>query len=85
MVIVTHKFQEYLYGSKFDAYNDHIPLKSIFNKPLAKAPTRIQRFLLRLQQYDFNMQNLPGKHLKVIDALSKAREYFVYAYMRYTL
>ena len=47
-------------------------MKSIFNKPLAKAPARIQRFLLRLQQYDFNMHCLPGKHLKVADALSRA-------------
>ena len=61
-----------LYGSKFDVYNDHLPLKSIFNKPLAKAPTRIPCFLLHLQQYDFNMHYLPGKHLKVTDALSRA-------------
>ena len=72
IVFATHKFHQYLYGSKFDVNNDHLPLKSIFNKPLAKAHARIQRFLLRLQQYDFNMHYLPGKHLKVIDALSRA-------------
>ena len=60
IVFATHKFHEYLYGSKFDVYNDHLPLKSIVNKPLGKAPARIQRFLLRLQQHDFNMHYLPG-------------------------
>ena len=55
IIFAAHKFHEYLNGSKFDVYNDHLPLKSISNKPLAKAPARIQRFLFRLQQYDFSI------------------------------
>ena len=72
IAFATHKFHEYLYGSKLDVHNDHLPLKSIFSKPLAKAPAIIQRFLLLLQQYDFSRHYLPGKHLKVTDALSQA-------------
>ena len=52
--------------------NDHQPLRSIFNKSVVKAPPRIQKFLLQLQKYDFDMQYVPGKHLVVTDTLSHA-------------
>ena len=48
-VFACEKFYYYIHGQRFDVYNDHMPLKGIFNKPLSKAPARIQRFLLRLQ------------------------------------
>ena len=47
-------------------------LKGIFNKPLSKAPARIQRFLLRLQRYNFYMDYVKGKLLCVPDTLSRA-------------
>ena len=50
----------------------HLPLKAIFNKPLIKAPARIQRFLLRLQRYSFDMQYVKGNLLFVADTLSRA-------------
>ena len=61
-----------LYGQRFVVYNDHLPLRSIFNKPLAKSPARIQRFLLRLQRYDFTVEYIPGRQMLVADALSRA-------------
>ena len=67
IVFATTKFHNYLYGTQFHVYNDHLPLKSIFMKSITKAPPRIQRFLLRLQ-----MHFIPGKDLVVSDALSCA-------------
>ena len=30
IVFACSKFHEYIYGMKFDIYNDHLPLKSLF-------------------------------------------------------
>ena len=46
IVFACDKFHEFIYGKQFDIYNNHLPLKSIFNKIILKAPPRIQRFLL---------------------------------------
>ena len=72
IVFACERFRQYIYGQKFDIYNDHQPLKSIFNKTLTKCPPRIQRFLLRLQQYDFEMHYIKGSQLSIPDALSRA-------------
>ena len=45
-VFACDKFHEFIYGKQFEIYNDHLPLKSIFNETILKAPPRIQRFLL---------------------------------------
>ena len=72
IVFACEKFGEYLYGQTFEMCNDHLPLKSIFTKPLSKAPARIQRFLLRLQRYNFDMQYVKGNLLFIPDTLSRA-------------
>ena len=66
------KFHEFVYGQLFEVENDHQPLKSIFNKPISKAPPRNQRFLLRLYRYDFTLNYTPGKNMVVSDALRRA-------------
>ena len=53
--------------------NDHRPLKSIFNKSIVDSPPRIQRFLFKLQKYDFEFEYAPGKTMLVADALSRAQ------------
>ena len=65
-------FHDYVYGTKFQMLNDHQPLRSIFNKSIVKALLRIQKFLLQLQKYDFDMQYVPGKHLVVTDTFTRA-------------
>ena len=49
------KFHEYLYGRKVIVESDHKPLEAITKKPLASAPHRLQRMLLRLQKYDITV------------------------------
>ena len=72
IVFACQKFHEYVYGRYFHVYNDHMPLKSIFTKSITKAPPRIQRFLLRLQRYQFEMHYIKGSDLIVADNLSRA-------------
>ncbi len=63
---------QYVYGRKITLWTDHKPLVSISRKPLATAPKRLQRLLLRLQQYDTEIHYKPGKEMYVPDTLSRA-------------
>ena len=65
-------FHEYLYGRRFTVDSDHKSLKTIFNYNINNAPPRIQRFLLQLQKYDFEVKYIPGKDLVLPDTLSRA-------------
>ena len=71
IVFGTEKFH-YLYGERFVIETDHKPFQPILSKSITKAPPRIQRFLLQLQRYDFNVEFTPGKYLFIADALSRA-------------
>ena len=72
IVFACERFNDFLYGQRFTVENDHKPLKDIFKKPVLKSPPRIQRFLLRLQKYQFSMNYTPGKDMVVADTLSRA-------------
>ena len=61
---------QYVYGTKVILYTDHKPLVSISSKPLASAPKRLQRLLLRLQQYDVEIRYRPGREMYLADTLS---------------
>ena len=72
IVFACEHFHEYIYGMQFNVFNDHLPLQSIFQKSITKAPARLQRFLLRLQKYSFTMHYIKGSRLVVADTLSRA-------------
>ena len=72
IVFACERFHEYAYGMGVIVRSDHKPLKAIFSKPINKAPPRIQRFLLRLQKYDLQVEFTPGSQIPVTDALSRA-------------
>ena len=55
IVFAMEKLETYLYGRKVLVESDHKPLEAIFKKSLLNAPKRLQRMLLRLQRYEFEV------------------------------
>ena len=72
VVFAPNKFYQYIYGKEIDAQTDHKPLEVIMKKPIGNATARVQRMMLKLQRYSINLVYVPGKHLHVADALSRA-------------
>ena len=72
IVSCMEKWHHYLYG-KHDimVHSDHQPLETIFKKPLSRAPHRLERMMLRLQNYHFTVQYKKGKDLLMADTLSR--------------
>ena len=52
----------YLVGRQFTIYNDHKALVSLLKNPNAKIPLRIERMVLRLQNYDFELIYVKGEN-----------------------
>ena len=68
------RYHYYVYSHQEDVTieTDHKPLISISKKALASAPRRLQRLLLRLQRYTFNLVYRPGSELMLAGTLSRA-------------
>ncbi|GBM94432.1 Retrovirus-related Pol polyprotein from transposon 17.6 [Araneus ventricosus] len=66
------KFHQYIYGTKFKIYSDHKPLIAMSKKPLSAMSSRMQRFYLQLQCYDYEIFYKPGEEMFVSDTLSRA-------------
>ena len=60
----------YLIGSTFTVLSDHKPLESLMNNANSRPPTRIERWLMYLQQFDFKVKYLRGK-INCADYLSR--------------
>ena len=71
-VFGVERNHQYVYGRKIILWSDHKPLETICKKPLATAPKRLQRLLLRLQQYDVEIRYKPGPEMYLADTLSHA-------------
>lgn len=67
------KFHDFIYGkSDVTVETDHLPLLGVFKKTLNQCPARLQRMLIQIQKYHFNLVHKPGKHLILADTLSRA-------------
>lgn len=71
VVFACERFHTYIYGKEVTIQSDHKPLESIQLKNIAKAPPRLQRMLLRIQQYQCHIQYKPGKEMVFADFLSR--------------
>lgn len=72
IVFGCERFHQYIYGrNRVQVQSDHKPLESVMKKPLAAAPPRLQRMLLRLQKYSIQVIHVPGKNIPVADTLSR--------------
>ena len=72
IVFGCERFTQYLFGKQVLVHTDHKPLINTINKPLHDNPRRIQRLLLRLQNYDLTLKYVPGRDLHLPDMLSRA-------------
>ena len=51
-VFGLHKFSDYCHGRHVIIESDHKPFEAISNKPLSKAPKRLLRMMLSIQNFD---------------------------------
>ena len=71
VVFGLKRLHHYTFGHSIPVETDHQPLTSIWKKTIATSSPRQQRLLLRLAQYDVNIQYLRGKENVIADALSR--------------
>ena len=71
IVFVAERFHQYTYGRPVKVDSDLKPLEIIFAKPLASAPRRLQRMLMRLQMSDLCVRYKKGTELHLADTLSQ--------------
>ena len=69
LVWACEKFHPYIYGQCVELLTDHKPLEAYYG-PKSKPCARIERWVLRLQPYEFNVIHLPGKNT-IADPLSR--------------
>lgn len=65
----VERFKEYLLGSVFELETDHKPLTEIF-KPTSKPTPRLERWVLRLQAFKFQVVYRKGKE-NIADPFSR--------------
>lgn len=62
-------FRPYLFGRKFKVLSDHRPLKWLFN--VSDPSSRLVRWRLALEEYDYEIDYRPGKRNQNADCLSR--------------
>ena len=69
LVWACERFHLYLYGREFELITDHKPLEYIY-APRSKPSACIERWMLRLQAYQYRVKYKPGK-ANISDCLSR--------------
>ena len=74
IVFAMERFHTYVYAQQnVVVETDHKPLIAISKKALSSAPKRLQRMLLRLQRYTFQLVWRPGSELIIADIFSRPK------------
>lgn len=70
IVWATKYFRPYLYGRKFTIVTDHQPLRWLMS--LKEPNSKLVRWRLKLEEFDYTIIHKPGKYNTNADALSRA-------------
>ena len=62
IVWAMERLHIHLYGGHFTLLTDCKPIQMILNNPISKPPARIERWNLRIQDFDFDIQYIKGPH-----------------------
>ena len=71
VVGALEKFHYFTFGRPVTVLTDHKPLIAIAKKALVNTPPRLQRLLLRLNNYNAKLEWIPGKEMIFADHLSR--------------
>ena len=69
VVWATDHFKYYLLGAPFVIYTDHNPLTYL--RSVSQPQGKLARWILKLEQYDYELRYKPGKQIPHADALSR--------------
>ena len=72
LVWACERFDLYMFGHEFELETDHKPLEHIYGSK-QKVAARIERWVLRLQGYQYNVVYRPGK-ANIVDCLSRLNQ-----------
>ncbi|KAK3085724.1 hypothetical protein FSP39_007823 [Pinctada imbricata] len=72
VVFGMERFENYTLGRHVLVESDHKPLEIIHRKHLLSAPKRLQRMLLRLQKFEYEIVYKRGSEMYFADTLSRA-------------
>ena len=72
IVWAINKFRPYIWGQKFTVWTDHNPLTHL--RTAKDSHGRMTRWYSALQDYDFEVHYIQGKHNYAADALSRPSE-----------
>jgi len=67
----VEQFHVYLLGKPFTIVTDHLALKFPFKKMILNS--RMNKWILYLQQFSYQIEYSPGRAQKHVDALSRLR------------
>ena len=67
IVFGVERFHQYTYGRKVIVDSDHKPSETIFGKPLATEPRRLQKTFMLLQLYDIAIRSKKGSEMYLAD------------------
>jgi hypothetical protein len=72
IVVGCRRFFQFIWGRRCHVETDHKSLESIFKKPMSDISPRLLRMLLKIQNFELDVQYKPGKDLLIAHHLSRS-------------